>query len=107
MALDLTGDHTIVDGTETITHITSGGSSTSVTYALRQPLMIQDASGVWVTDHTKTIWHLWAATLTNDPAPGHELQQTSGVKWIVDAVTGRDQLTGKWELMCSRKQVSG
>ena len=106
MSLDISDDYQYVDGTETITHITSGGASTTVEYALRQPFMIQDASGAWVSDATKSTWQIWDATLTNDPAPGHELQQASGVKWIVESAI-LDQLTGKWEIVASKKQVAG
>lgn len=107
MALDISDDYQYVDGTETITHITSGGASTTVEFALRQPRLIQDQSGAWVSDQTKSTWQIWDATLTNDLAPGHELQQSDGTKWIVDDVSSLDQLTGKYEVVASKKQVSG
>jgi len=107
MALDISDDYKYVDGTETITHITSGGASTSVQYALRQPFLIQDQSGAWISDARRATWQIWNATLTNQLAPGHELQQADGTKWIIDEISSRDQLTGKWEVIASLKQVSG
>lgn len=100
MALDLTDDYEIFDGVETVTHLTTGGSSDSVPYALRQPYMIQDAStGNWISDSTRTTWQLPAAEMANAPAPGHKITQTSGVAWIVETAELL-QLVGKWECVC-------
>jgi hypothetical protein len=68
--------------------------------------MIQDASGAWIADSTRTIWHLPADEMSNDPLPGGRITQSGGTAWIIDTAE-KLQLVEKWECVCTKVPTVG
>lgn len=68
--------------------------------------MIQDVGGAWVADATRTIWHLPAAQMANEPAPGHTITQGDGTRWKIDTAD-KLQLVGKWEITATKIPAVG
>ena len=86
---------------KTVTHTTTDGDIDEVDYALRQDVRIQDASGVWIVDSTRSIWHLADAEVSHDPARGHSLQQEDETIWKIDDAEFID-IIGMWTCNASK-----
>lgn len=105
MALDVTGDYAVVDGTETVTLFRrqrTGGfdAGLSVTSCLRRVATRLEIEQLGQVAMVGMVWHLWA-TNTGSPPPkiGDVIEDADDVRWTVSAVDYA-VLSSRYRLVC-------
>jgi len=108
LATDIAGDHSVIDGTETVTvtpQNPTGTADSSVT-ALRRQLSRRELqfSGIIGLTPDDMVWHLWETTMSMSSVKAGDLITDSASVVFTILSASKDTLGTRWRCPC-RKQI--
>jgi hypothetical protein len=103
---DFSGDYKYFHGTRTVVHTHKGAAGdvpTTVPYALKQSVRVQDNAGAWIISATQCTWRLPGALTASDPIDGDTITDGPDV-WTISGDAVKEPLTNLWECPCVKER---